>query len=77
MESQAQKVLVNLNIHAEEYLKVYQGSGKIVYCHDVQGRSVSFPAKILQPFVSRTGVQGLFEIRFDRSGKFQSIYRMI
>ena len=66
-------VIIPLTITADEYLKVYKGSGKNVYAQDIHGRSVQFPAKILQPFVTRTGIAGLFEITVDRHGKYQSI----
>lgn len=67
---------VPITIGREEYLKVYQGSARNVFAHDVSGRSVSFPAKILQPFVTHSGIQGLFAIRFSEAGKFLSIERI-
>jgi len=67
------KVLIPLTISADEYLKVYKGTGKNVYAQDIHGRSVQFPANILQPFVTRAGIAGLFEITVDSTGKYQSI----
>lgn len=69
-------IYVPITIGREEYLKVYQGSARNVFAHDLNGRSVSFPAKILQPFVTHSGIQGLFAIRFNENGKFLSITRI-
>lgn len=69
-------VIVRLHIDAEEFLRYYRGSAKVVSAPDIYGRSVRFPANILQPFITREGIQGVFEIFFDESGKFVSIEKM-
>ena len=68
-----QKVILNLYISADEYLKVYKGTGRNVYARDINGRSVQFPANILKGFVTREGIQGRFEICFSDEGKFLAI----
>lgn len=78
MSQQERRVIyVPVTIDRQEYLKYYQGSARSVYGRDLQGRSVSFPANILQPFVTHTGIKGLFAIQFDEQGKFQSIERVV
>lgn len=42
----------------------------------VDGRTVKFPAQVLQPFVSHAGIHGVFEISFTDSGRFRSIIRL-
>lgn len=69
-------VYVPIVIGREEYLKVYQGTAKNVFARDLDGRSVSFPARILQPFVTHSGIEGLFAIQFSVAGKFVSIERV-
>lgn len=69
-------VYIPIVIGRDEYLKVYQGSAKNVFARDLDGRSVSFPARILQPFVTHNGVEGLFAIHFSAAGKFVSIERV-
>lgn len=69
-------IYVPVVIGRDEYLKYYQGSAKNVYAHDLEGRSVSFPANILQPFVTHSGISGLFAITFDSGGKFRSIEKV-
>lgn len=76
VSSNDQVIHVPVVIGREEYLKVYQGSAKNVLARDVNGRSVSFPAKILQPFVTHSGIDGLFAITFSAEGKFRRIERV-
>lgn len=76
MGAQAQIVVLSLKISADEYLKVYKGSGKNVFAKDVYGRSVQFPARILQSFVTREGISGVFEISFSAEGKYRDIRRL-
>lgn len=69
-------VIVRLQISADEYLKVYKGIGKNVIARDVQGRTVQFPARALQSFVTRDGISGTFKICFDSEGKLQGALRL-
>ncbi|PCJ19945.1 MAG: hypothetical protein COB04_04995 [Gammaproteobacteria bacterium] len=70
------KILVDLSISQDEFISWYQGHAKSVVATARDGRSVSFPAKILQPFVTREGICGAFEIRFGKDNKFSSIRRL-
>lgn len=70
------KVFISLSISAEEYLKTYQTVGRVVVTPDLDGKRVRFPASILRPFVTHRGINGLFEIAFDKQGKFSSIRRL-
>lgn len=72
----ANVVHIRLVIGPDEYLRVYKGSAKNVFARDVRGRSISFPAKILQPFVTRNGIAGMFAIAFSDTGKFLSIEKL-
>lgn len=69
-------IYVPIVIGREEYLRYYQGSAKNVLARDLEGRSVSFPANILQPFVTHNGISGLFAITFSTGGKFQSVEKI-
>lgn len=71
-----QRIVVAISISAEEYLKVYRGTGKVVSTHDTAGRRVRFPANILQRFVTREGIYGVFAIRFDQQGRFRAIEKL-
>ena len=71
-----QDITLRLNISAEEYLKLYRGQAHSVFARAIDGRQVRFPAEILKPYVTRDGITGVFSIRFDDNGKFQSIARL-
>lgn len=67
---------IRLGISADEYLKHYQGSAKSVFCTSLDGRSVRFPAGILQKFVMRDGVYGTFRLHFDEQNRYQRIEKI-
>ena len=66
----------NLNISAQEYLRVYKGSARQVVVRGADGSSLSFPAEHFRRFVSRDGVQGRFELKYDSSNKFVSLEKL-
>ena len=72
----AQHIVIDLAIPADEYIRVYQGSAQFVHCTAIDGRTVRFPAGILQKMIDRNGVYGRFAITIDVNGKFQSIERL-
>lgn len=69
-------MIVPLHITREEYLAWYQGSAKIVHAKTADGRTIQFPANILQPFVTHAGIKGTFAIYFDERNKFKAIKRL-
>ncbi|MEH6472993.1 MAG: DUF2835 domain-containing protein [Halopseudomonas sp.] len=71
-----QKITIDLRVSADEYLKFYRGEADVVTCRARDGRRIQFPVKILNPYLTRDGVSGSFEIQFDNHGKFQSIERL-
>ncbi len=71
----ARQVVVEIDIGADEYVRVYAGSARDVLATTTDGRTVRFPANILRPFVSHDGVRGRFEISYDSTGRFQNIRR--
>ena len=72
----SQRIVVDLNISADEYLRYYQGAARTVLATMQDGRRVRFPANILQHAVSHDGIRGRFAIYFDQSGKFERIERL-
>jgi len=67
--------LVPVNISAEEYLRLYQGTARSVLARDAGGLSISFPATALRPYVTKNGIQGVFVIRVDANHKLIDIRR--
>lgn len=76
MSGKGNSVVIALHIDAQEYLKRYRLANTVVSLVSEDGRSVRFPASILQRFVTHDGVQGRFRIAFDGQGKFQHIERL-
>lgn len=70
------RIVVDITIPADEFIRHYQVSGAVVVARSRDGRMVRFPANILQSFVTHSGISGSFEIQFDTSGKFSSIRRL-
>lgn len=71
-----QTVVVNLSIPADEYQRLYQGVVRDVLARSVDGRRIRFPAAILRPYVTHTGISGRFQIVFDEHNRFQTIKRL-
>lgn len=67
---------VSLAIPADEYVAMYRGSVRDVVARTGDGRTVRFPARILQPYVTHQGVYGRFAIHFDQSNRFAGISRL-
>jgi len=70
-----QKISIDIAISSDEWLKIYRGTAKTVNAISRDGRSIQFPANILQPFVTHFGISGSFDIYFDNQGKFSSIQK--
>lgn len=69
-------IIVRLNIDYETCLLYYQGRADWVSCTSIDGRSVKFPARILQLIVAEEGVKGLYRLRFKADGSFYDISRI-
>ena len=69
------RLVVDLAISAEEYLKLYRGTARAVHATSQDGRRIHFPAAILVPFVQRDGIRGRFIIDYDDKNRFRQIQR--
>ena len=69
-------LIVDLTISADEYLKRYKRSSAVVLAFSRDGRRVQFPASLLQPYVTHSGVVGSFQIEFEAAGKFSNIVKL-
>ncbi len=65
-----------LKIPGDVYLSYYQGAARTVVVNSFDGRRIQFPANVLQQFVTRDGIQGVFEMEFDKDNKFVNIRRV-
>jgi hypothetical protein len=67
---------VQLNISAAEFQRLYEGTVREVSVRSLDGRRVRFPANILRPFVTHSGISGTFCIRFDQDNRYLGIDRV-
>lgn len=72
----ARHIRFRLDISADDYLAYYRGSIRDIVVGTEDGRRVKFPAGALQPFVTRTGIRGRFELRFDANNKLIGLHRL-
>ena len=71
-----QRMRFSLNISAEQYQSYYVGSARFVRVEADDGRSLKFPASELRRFVTHDGIQGRFEITFDKQQKLLGLERI-
>jgi len=62
-----------LNISADKLLSYYRGNVRNVVAKSTDGRTIQFPVDILRPFVTHTGISGIFIIRYDEKNKLVGI----
>ena len=69
-------ITVRLQISATDYLRWYRGTVKTVQAVSTDGRTISFPASILQRFVTKDGINGTFVLCFGKNNKFESVRKL-
>jgi hypothetical protein len=65
-----------LAISAHEYLHYYRGSINKVIATCADGKTVQFPAGLLTPFVTSSGIRGRFVLTCDDGGKGAMLKRL-
>ena len=73
----AQSIIVDVRIDAAEFSRYYYQPGAQVVVQSQDGRTVRFPANLLQRFVTHQGVAGRFVIHYTESGQFSAIERLV
>jgi hypothetical protein len=66
----------SLILSYEQFLQVYQGIAKNVQVIADDGTRVAFPAGRIQPFLTRQGINGYFEMKLTIDNKFVSIKKI-
>jgi uncharacterized protein DUF2835 len=74
--SQHQIIQFALNISADQYLNYYRGITKRISVIATDGRRIEFPVQNIQPYLTKTGIQGLFEMRLSPENKFIAIKKI-
>jgi hypothetical protein len=73
---QHQYIRFVLSLSYDQYLKVYQGIAKNVSVVADDGRRVAFTAGRVQPFLTKQGINGYFEMELTPENKFVSIKQL-
>jgi len=74
--SHHQTIRFSVNLSYEQYLKVYQGIAKTISVVSDDGRHVVFPAGNIQPFLTKQGINGHFEMELTPLHKFIGIKKI-
>lgn len=69
-------IIVPLRIQPDEFQRLYEGNVKDVSARSIDGLRVRFPANILRPFVTHSGISGTFAIHFSDDNRFHSIEKI-
>jgi hypothetical protein len=74
--SPQQTIRFNINISYDQFLVVYQGVAKNISVIADDGRRILFLAKNIQPYLTRKGIQGYFEMTLSAENKFIEIHKL-
>lgn len=69
------EIHLSLALSAGQCKRFYDGSARFVQARDARGRWVRFPARALQPFLTRDGVHGEFVLVHDARRRFVALRR--
>jgi hypothetical protein len=64
-----------LNISSEQYLDYYRGVVHQVVARYSAGQTIQFPASLLKPFLTLSGVHGTFELTCEDDHKGARLVR--
>lgn len=72
----ATTVRFRMNIAREEAMRYYTGTVRFVIVDAENGQRIQFPAQHIRPFITQSGIQGIFCISFDDHHKMIGIERV-
>jgi len=70
------EIRFKIDISSEEYKAYYAGVARNVIVRSLDGKVVQFPANVLRPYLSHTGVKGLFALEYDENNRFSGIRKI-
>jgi hypothetical protein len=65
-----------LHLSYDQYLAFYQGVAKTVSVMAYDGRRIEFPAGNIRRYLTKTGIEGYFEMELTPQHKFVDIRRL-
>jgi hypothetical protein len=65
-----------LKVSRSEALRYYKGEARFVNVRASNGQRLQFPAEHIRPFITESGVDGLFTISFDDNHKMIGVQQL-
>jgi hypothetical protein len=72
----ARTIRFRIDIGADEWLRVYQGTAHRVRVRDEEGRVIDFSAALMRTHVRHDGVHGLFQMQLDENNRLIAMQRL-
>jgi hypothetical protein len=66
----------SIRIEASEIEKYYQGRVRHILVKATNGLKIQFPANLILPYVTHSGVSGQFLLHYEKSGKATSLKQL-
>lgn len=76
MIPESREVFFNINISEHDFIAYYKGVVKNIIVRSEDGRTIQFPAHLLQKFTSHSGVKGRFKINYGADNRLVAITRV-
>ncbi|MDE2681599.1 MAG: DUF2835 family protein [Verrucomicrobiota bacterium] len=70
------RITVSIRLTTQQVENYYRGRIRWVIATAADDRTVKLPFKVLHPFISKDGIDGIFIITTDQKHKFQAIDRL-
>lgn len=70
------RIHVVINISYDDFLPFYEGRVKDIIAPSLAGKSIRFPAKAIRPYLTRSGIRGIFELCMNPENKLLSCERV-
>lgn len=70
------QAVFNIQLSAEKVLMFYQAKKNRVIVTAEDGRSLSVPWELLRPYITQTGIDGRFLIKFDAKRKATALIQL-
>ncbi len=74
--NQNQIIRFSLNLEYEQYLRAYQSAAINISVIANDGRRIAFPARNVQSFLTKDGINGYFEMQLTSDNQFISIKKL-
>ncbi len=71
-----QFIRFRLDLSYDRFLAVYQGHAKTISVLADDGRRIQFPAGNIQCYLTKSGIQGYFEMELGPANKFVALRRL-